>query len=77
MNTLIEVHKEGTNFVAIDLLSNVADQGLSEKEALNNLTRGLEEHYRLLIELTPAGHTLRYLEIEVDNFVRSSPAFSS
>jgi hypothetical protein len=28
MKTLIEVHQEGKYFVAIDLLTNVADQGL-------------------------------------------------
>jgi predicted RNase H-like HicB family nuclease len=75
MKTLIEVHKDGNYVVAIDLLSNIADQGLTEKEALSNLTRGLEEHYRLLIELTPAGHMLKYLDIEVENAVRSSTAF--
>jgi predicted RNase H-like HicB family nuclease len=75
MKTLIDVHKEGKYFVATDLLSNVADQGLSEKEALENLTRGLEEHYRLIIELTPPGHTLKCLKIEVENNVRGSPAF--
>jgi predicted RNase H-like HicB family nuclease len=75
MKTLIDVHKEGKFFVATDLLSNVADQGLSEKEALQNLTRGLEEHYQLLIELTPPEHILSYLEIEVENYVRDSPAF--
>ena len=34
--TLIEVHQEGNYFVAIDLLTNVADQGLTEQEALQN-----------------------------------------
>ncbi len=75
MKTLIDVHKEGKFVVATDLLSNVADQGLSEKEARENLKRGLEEHYRLLVDLTPAGHTLSYLEITVDDHVRDSPAF--
>jgi hypothetical protein len=36
MKTLIEVYREGKYFVAIDLLTNVADQGLSEQEALQN-----------------------------------------
>jgi len=34
MKTLIEVHQEGKYFVAIDLLTNVADQDLTEQEAL-------------------------------------------
>jgi predicted RNase H-like HicB family nuclease len=75
MKTLIDVHREGKFVVATDLLSNVADQGLSETEALENLKRGLEEHYRLLVDLTPQGHTLSYLEIGVDTHVRDSPAF--
>ena len=41
MKTLIEVHREGNYFVAIDLLTNVADQGLTEQEALKNLKKGL------------------------------------
>ena len=56
MKTLIEVHREGKYFIAIDLLTNVADQGLTEQEALQNLKKGLEEHYQLLIELTPRDH---------------------
>lgn len=47
MKTLIEVHKEGKYFVAVDLLTNVADQRLSEEEAVRNLRKGLEEHYFL------------------------------
>ena len=77
MKTLIEVHKEGNYFVAVDLLTNVADQGTSEEEAVRNLKKGLEEHYQLLIDLTPSNHKLTYLDIEVDNLVENSPAVSS
>jgi len=77
MKTLIEVHKEGKYFVAVDLLTNVADQGLSEEVAVQNLKKGLEEHYQLLIELTPRDHKLTYLDIEVDNLVKNSSAVSS
>ena len=77
MKTLIEVHKEGDYFVAVDLLSNVADQGSSEEEAVANLKKGLEEHYQLLIELTPRDRKLSYLDIEVDTLVKNSPVVSS
>ncbi len=77
MKTLIEVHREGKYFVAVDLLTNVAEQGLSEEEAVRNLKKGLEEHYQLLIELTPRDHKLTHLDIEVDNLVKNSPAVSS
>jgi predicted RNase H-like HicB family nuclease len=77
MKTLIEVHKEGKYFVAVDLLTNVADQGSSEKEAVQNLKKGLEEHYQILIELTPSNHKLTYLDIEVESLVKNSSAVSS
>jgi predicted RNase H-like HicB family nuclease len=77
MKTLIEVHREGKYFVAVDLLTNVADQGLSEEAAVQNLKKGLEEHYQLLIELTPRNYKLSYLDIEVDNLVKNSSAVSS
>jgi predicted RNase H-like HicB family nuclease len=37
MKTLFEIHKEGKFFVAVDLLTNVADQGSSEEEAVQDL----------------------------------------
>jgi len=77
MKTLIEVHQEGKYFVAVDLLTNVADQGVSEEEAVSNLKKGLEERYQLLIELTPRDHKLTYLDIEVDNLVKNSPVVGS
>jgi predicted RNase H-like HicB family nuclease len=72
MKTLIEVHKEGKYFVAVDLITNVADQGLTEEEAVKNLKLGLEEHYQLLIKLLPRGHKLTYLDIEVDSLAKNS-----
>ena len=77
MKTLIEVHREGKYFVAIDLLTNVADQGLTEQVALQNVKKGLEEHYQLLIELTPRDHKLTFLDTGVDSLVKNSSAVSS
>ena len=70
MKTLIDVHREGKYFVAVDLLSSLADQGLSKEEALKNLKRGIEEQYELRIELTPRDHTLMYLKFEVKDHDR-------
>jgi predicted RNase H-like HicB family nuclease len=77
MKTLIEVHREGKYFVAVDLLTNVANQGLSEEVAVQNLKKGLEEHYPLLIEMTPRDHKLTCLDLEVDNLIKNPPAVSS
>lgn len=51
--------------MAIDLITNVADQGFTEEEAICNLKKGLEEHYRVLLELAPKGRKLSFLDIEV------------
>ncbi|MGB2841023.1 MAG: hypothetical protein WBC40_00855 [Halobacteriota archaeon] len=51
MKTIIQIHREEKYFVAADLLTNVADQGLTEEEAVANLKKGLEEHYQILMEL--------------------------
>lgn len=53
MKAPFQIHKEGKYFVAIDLITNVADQGLTENEAVSNLKMGLEEHYQVLSELAP------------------------
>jgi len=55
VKTLIQTHKEGKYFIAIDLITNVADQGLTESEAVLNLKKGLEEHYQVLLELATKG----------------------
>jgi predicted RNase H-like HicB family nuclease len=55
MKTLIQIHNEGKYFVAIDSITNIADQGLTESEAVSNLKKGLEEHYQVLLELATKG----------------------
>ena len=37
MKTIIQIYKEDKYFVAADLVTNVADQGLTEEEAIRNL----------------------------------------
>jgi len=76
MKTLIQIHKEGKFFVAVDLITNVADQGLSEEEALANLKKGLEEHYQILLEMAPKGRKVSFLDIEVEKFAQAPGSFS-
>ncbi|RZB28756.1 MAG: hypothetical protein SRB1_01812 [Desulfobacteraceae bacterium Eth-SRB1] len=61
MKTIIQIHKEGKYFVAVDMTTNVADQGLTEEEAIKNLKKGLEEHYQILTELAPKDYKFFYL----------------
>ena len=72
MKTIIQTHKEGKYFVAVDMITNVADQGLTEEEATKNLKKGLEEHYQILMELAPKDHKITFLDIEVEKYVQTS-----
>ncbi len=72
MKTIIQTHKEGKYFVAVDMITNVADQGLTEEEATKNLKKGLEEHYQILMELAPKDYKIVFLDIEVEKYVQTS-----
>ncbi len=76
MMTIIQIHKEEKYFVAVDLITNVADQGETEEEAVANLKKGLEEHYQILMELAPKNQKISFLDIEVEKFVQTSESFS-
>ena len=71
MKTIIQIHKEDKYFVAVDLITNVADQGLTEEEAVANLKKGLEEHYQILMGLAPKGEKLSFLDIEVEKYAET------
>jgi len=72
MKTIIQVRKEGKFYVAIDLITNVADQGKTEEEAISNLKKGLEGHYQSLMELTSKEGKTSFLDIEVEKYVQTS-----
>jgi predicted RNase H-like HicB family nuclease len=55
MKTLIQFRKDGRFFVAEDNVTNVADQGLTGEEAVSNLRKGLEEHYRVFSDKVISG----------------------
>ena len=76
LKAVISVKKEGKFYVATDLVTNVADQGSSEKEAISRLKQGLEEHYQLLMELAPKGAKTSFIEIEVEKYAKASSAVS-
>jgi len=72
MKTIIQTHKEGKYFVATDLVTNVADQGLTEGDAIINLKKGLEEHYQILMELSQKDRKISFLDIAVEKYVQTS-----
>ena len=77
MKILAEIYREGRFFIARDLQTKIADQGLTEDEAIRNLKQGLADHYQLLLEMNPPGHKLAYLDIEVDHLAGTSPSVVS
>lgn len=65
MKAIIDVRKEGKWYVATDLVTQVADQGMTRKEAVDNLMQSLRERYELLLELAPRRKGAKILEVEV------------
>ena len=76
MKTIIQVYKVNDIYVAIDLMTNVADQGKTEDEAVVNLKKGLEEHYQILMELSPKEHKTSFLNIEVEKYLKTPSTVS-
>lgn len=76
MKTIIQIHKDGKYFVAVDLITNVADQGLTEDEAIANLKKGLEEHYQIIMELAPKDQKISFLDINVEKYAPTSSSLS-
>jgi predicted RNase H-like HicB family nuclease len=74
MDALIWVRKEGKWYVAEDLVTNVADQGTTERAAVRNLKKGLESHYRTLVELAPKSYKTAFLKLEVEKHAKTSGA---
>ncbi len=72
MDTLIQIYRDGDWFVAIDLATNVADQGKTKEEAISRLKEGLQEHYAVLLELIDADRSFETLTVEVPVGVNSS-----
>ncbi len=71
MKTLIQVYREGKWYVAVDLVTNVADQGKTEGDALYNLKKGLEEHYKLLMAHALKNRKTAFLDLEVERYVQT------
>ena len=65
MKAVVHVRKEGKWFVATDLVTHVADQGKTRQETLRNLSKGLGQHYELLLERAPRKRGTTVLEFEV------------
>jgi len=72
MKTIIQVHKEGKYYVVTDLITNVADQGKNKSEAVANLKKGLEEHYKILMEIAKKEGKASLLDIEVERYAQAS-----
>jgi predicted RNase H-like HicB family nuclease len=70
------VKKEGKYYVATDLVTNVADQGATEEEAITRLKKGLEEHYQILMEMAPKDSKTSFIEIEVEKYAKAPSAVS-
>jgi len=66
LKAIISVRKKGKYCVATDMVTNVADQGVTEEEAVERLKKGLEEHYQILTQVAPKASKKSFVEIEVE-----------
>lgn len=69
MKTIIQIHKEGKYYVATDLITNVADQGKTKAEAVANLKKGVEEHYKILMEIAKKEGKASLLDMKKEDFL--------
>ncbi|MBI4362242.1 MAG: hypothetical protein HY558_03620 [Euryarchaeota archaeon] len=73
MKALIRVSKEGKYFVAVDLVTHVADQGKTKREAISRLKRGLESHYQVLMEMARKDRRASVLELDIPHAETPGP----
>jgi hypothetical protein len=57
-------------------VTNVADQGSTEEEAIKRLKKGLVEHYKILMKMAPKGSKTSVIDIEVEKYVKTPGALS-
>jgi len=65
METLVQVYQDGEWFVAVDLATDVADQGKTKEEAIFRLKKGLKEHYTVLLEMLGNDRDFEIITVEV------------
>ncbi len=71
MEAIIQVSKDGKYFIAVDLITSVADQGLTKEEAIANLKKGLKERYEALKDLASHSPKTVCLDIEVEKHAKA------
>jgi hypothetical protein len=72
MKAIIQIQKEGKYYIATDIITNVADQGLTRDEAISNLKEGLELYYEGIIEHIPKKNEISFLNINVESYVKAT-----
>jgi len=76
MKAIIHVSRDGRYFVAEDLITGVADQGSTRREAISNLRKGLEERYEILMDLASGSRKTVCLDIEVGRHAKIASSVS-
>ncbi|PWR69482.1 hypothetical protein ACKUB1_15770 [Methanospirillum stamsii] len=73
MDTLVQVYRDGEWFIAVDLATDVADQGKIKEEAISRLKIGLKEHYAVLLDMLKKDREFEVIKVNVPNNKSSSP----
>lgn len=72
MDTLVQIYQDGEWYVAVDLATDVADQGKTREEAISRLKIGLKEHYETLLEMLEKDRNFEIITVEVPYIGNSS-----
>lgn len=65
MDALVQIYQDGEWYVAVDLATDVADQGKTREEAISRLKIGLKEHYATLLEMLEKDKKFEIITVEV------------
>ena len=65
MDTLVQIYQDGEWYVAVDLATDVADQGKTREEAISRLKIGLKEYYETLLKMLEKDKKFEIITVEV------------
>lgn len=65
MDTLVQTYQDGEWYVAVDLATDVADQGKTREEAISRLKIGLKEYYETHLKMLEKDKKFEIITVEI------------
>ncbi|ABD40468.1 hypothetical protein Mhun_0715 [Methanospirillum hungatei JF-1] len=77
MDTLVQTYQDGEWYVAVDLATDVADQGKTREEAISRLKIGLKEYYETHLKMLEKDKKFEIITVEIPYSGNSSSSLST